>query len=65
MITPFVLDSGQQFRPPAPPPITSAAYAQALNQVKSLGQDSSTTRTADETHASTVLGRLTHLDRVE
>jgi membrane-associated phospholipid phosphatase len=47
-ITPFVLD-GQQFRPAPPPPITSAAYARALNQVKSLGQDSSTTRTADQT----------------
>jgi membrane-associated phospholipid phosphatase len=48
-ITPFVLDNGQQFRPAAPPPITSVAYANALNQVKSLGQDSSTTRTADQT----------------
>jgi membrane-associated phospholipid phosphatase len=48
-VTPFVLRSGQQFRPPAPPPITGAAYAGALNQIKSLGQDSSTTRTADET----------------
>ncbi len=48
-ITPFVLGSGQQFRPAPPPPITSAAYARALNEVKSLGQDSSTTRTADET----------------
>jgi membrane-associated phospholipid phosphatase len=48
-ITPFVLDSGQQFRPAPPPPITSAAYARALNQVKSLGQDSSTTRIADQT----------------
>jgi membrane-associated phospholipid phosphatase len=48
-ITPFVLDSGSQFRPPAPPPITGPAYARALNQVKSLGQDTSTTRTADET----------------
>jgi len=48
-ITPFVLDSGQQFRPAPPPPITSAAYASALNEVKSLGQDSSTTRTADQT----------------
>ena len=48
-ITPFVLHSGKQFRPAPPPPITSAAYARALNQVKSLGQDSSTTRTADET----------------
>jgi membrane-associated phospholipid phosphatase len=48
-ITPFVLRSGQQFRPPAPPPITGPAYAHALNQVKSLGQDTSTTRTADQT----------------
>jgi membrane-associated phospholipid phosphatase len=48
-VTPFVLRSGQQFRPPAPPPITGAKYARALNQVKSLGQNSSTTRTADET----------------
>jgi membrane-associated phospholipid phosphatase len=48
-ITPFVLDSGSQFRPPPPPPITGPAYARALNQVKSLGQDTSTTRTADET----------------
>ena len=48
-ITPFVLRSGQQFRPDPPPPITSAAYARALNQVKSLGQDSGTTRTPDQT----------------
>jgi membrane-associated phospholipid phosphatase len=48
-ITPFVLNSGQQFRPPAPPPITGPAYARALNQVESLGQDTSTTRTADQT----------------
>jgi membrane-associated phospholipid phosphatase len=48
-VTPFVLNSGSQFRPAPPPPVTSAAYAAALNQVKSLGQNSSTTRTADET----------------
>jgi len=48
-ITPFVLRSGRQFRPAPPPAITSVAYARALNQVKSLGQDSSTTRTADQT----------------
>jgi len=48
-ITPFVLHNGQQFRPAPPPPITSAAYANALNEVKSLGQDTSTTRTADQT----------------
>src|SRR6266487_3222510 len=48
-ITPFVLHDGQQFRPAPPPRITSVAYANALNEVKSLGQDSSTTRTPDET----------------
>jgi membrane-associated phospholipid phosphatase len=48
-ITPFALRSGSQFPPPAPPPITGGAYASALNQVKSLGQDTSTTRTPDQT----------------
>jgi membrane-associated phospholipid phosphatase len=48
-ITPFLLISGDQFRPPAPPPVSSPAYASALNQVKSLGQDISTSRTADQT----------------
>ena len=51
-ITPFVPGNGQQFRPGPPPPVTSAAYAKALNEVKSLGQDASTTRTADQTAAA-------------
>ena len=48
-VTPFVLKSGSQFRPEPPPALTSAAYAQAFNEVKSLGQNTSTTRTADQT----------------
>jgi hypothetical protein len=48
-VKPFVIDSASQFRPDAPPAVTSAAYANALNEVKSLGQNTSTTRTADET----------------
>ncbi|WP_269858356.1 vanadium-dependent haloperoxidase [Streptomyces sp. RPT161] len=48
-VKPFVLASGSQFRPAAPPPVSSAAYATALNQVKSLGRDTSTTRTPDQT----------------
>jgi len=48
-VRPFVLATGSQFRPAAPPAVTSAAYADALNEVKSLGQNTSTTRTADET----------------
>lgn len=48
-VTPFVLNNDEQLRPIPPPPLSSDAYAAALNEVKSLGQDSSTTRTADET----------------
>jgi len=48
-VTPFVLRIGAQFRPAPPPALSSAAYAQAINEVKSLGQDGSTTRTAEQT----------------
>jgi membrane-associated phospholipid phosphatase len=47
--TPFVLVKAAQFRPDPPPALTSQSYSQALNEVKSLGQNSSTTRTADQT----------------
>jgi len=47
--TPFVLVKADQFRPDPPPALNSAAYAQAINEVKSLGQNSSKTRTADQT----------------
>jgi hypothetical protein len=50
-VTPFVLGEPQQFRPAAPPVATSAGYAAALEEVRSLGRASSTTRTADETVA--------------
>ncbi|MEK6441838.1 vanadium-dependent haloperoxidase [Pseudonocardia sp. T1-2H] len=50
-VTPFLLDNANQFSPAAPPPVSSAAYATALNEVKDLGRDSSTTRTPDETVA--------------
>jgi hypothetical protein len=48
-VTPFVLESGNQFRPAAPPALTSPEYATALNEVQSLGSATSTTRTADQT----------------
>jgi membrane-associated phospholipid phosphatase len=48
-ITPWVLETGNQFRPPAPPPLTSPDWAAAINQVQSLGQNSSTSRTPDQT----------------
>ena len=55
-ITPFVLKRGSQFRPLPPPPVTSAAYARALAVVQGLGQDTSTTRTADQTAAGLFWG---------
>jgi hypothetical protein len=48
-VTPFVLESASQFRPAPPPSLTSAGYAAAFNEVKSLGELNSATRTADET----------------
>ncbi len=48
-VTPWVLDTGDQFRPPPPPALTSPAWAAAINQVQGLGEDISTTRTPDET----------------
>ena len=51
---PFALESSSQFRVPPPPAMTSQAYLDAYNEVKSLGGDGVTTptaRTADQTHA--------------
>jgi hypothetical protein len=48
-VTPFVLDRADQFRPAPPPPLTSKAYADALDEVESLGSATSTTRTAEQT----------------
>jgi len=51
-VIPFGIASGTQFRPSPPPPLTSAAYAADLNEVKELGSASSTIRTADQTHVA-------------
>jgi PAP2 superfamily len=48
-VRPFVLESGDQFRPAPPPALTSDAYATAVNEVQSLGSATSTTRTAEQT----------------
>ena len=44
--TPFVVQSGSQFRAPAPPAMTSADYTAAYNEVQSLGGDGVHTPTA-------------------
>ena len=48
-VQPWVMTSGSQFRPIAPPPLNSVAYATALNEVKSIGSATSSTRTNDQT----------------
>ncbi|MGE7438747.1 vanadium-dependent haloperoxidase [Kitasatospora sp. NPDC001175] len=50
-VKPFVLTSGSQFRPAAPPAVSTSEYATALAEVKSLGSKTSTTRTPDQTAA--------------
>ncbi|HEY2657399.1 MAG TPA: vanadium-dependent haloperoxidase [Solirubrobacteraceae bacterium] len=55
-VRPFVLRNASQFRPPAPPALTSPRYAEDFNEVKSLGELNSTTRTADETAIGTFWG---------
>src|SRR5580700_1676770 len=47
-VTPFALESANQFRPGPPPALTSDTYSDAFNQVKSLGIANSATATADE-----------------
>ncbi|WP_164103004.1 dockerin type I domain-containing protein [Candidatus Laterigemmans baculatus] len=48
-LTPFVIPSGDAFRPPAPPELASAEYAAAVDEVMRLGRLGSTERTADQT----------------
>ena len=48
-VMPFGITSGTQFKPDAPPAMTSAVYAADLNEVKELGSVNSLTRTADQT----------------
>src|SRR3984893_2110617 len=47
-VTPFALESANQFRPGGPPALTTDRYSDAFDQVKSLGIANSTTATADE-----------------
>ncbi|MEG3984976.1 chemotaxis protein CheB [Microcoleus sp. D3_18a_C4] len=48
-VTPFAMTSGSQFRPPGPPALEGAKYAEELNYVKEIGKSDSLTRTPDQT----------------
>jgi membrane-associated phospholipid phosphatase len=47
-VTPFTLEAANQFRPGPPPELTSDTYAEAFNEVKSLGVENSTAAAADQ-----------------
>lgn len=49
-VTPFTMRSRDQFPVPRPPLLTSHAYRRVFDEVKSVGRDTSTTRTDDQTH---------------
>jgi hypothetical protein len=53
-VTPFTLESIQDFRFPGPPALTSARYAQDFNEVKAVGAKHSTLRTAEQTAIATL-----------
>ena len=48
-VNPFLLNSGAQFRPDAPPTLNSAEYLADYNEVKEIGSLTSATRTGDQT----------------
>jgi hypothetical protein len=48
-VTPWILERGSQFRPEAPPQLTSSEWARDYNQIKDLGGKHSTLRTAEQT----------------
>ena len=48
-VTPWVIESGSQFRPDAPPSLDSGRYARDYNEIKAIGSLTSTTRTAEQT----------------
>src|ERR1700720_1920169 len=51
-VRPFIVPSAEMLRTDGPNALTSAAYAEDLNEVKEVGSLYSTTRTADQTDAA-------------
>ena len=49
-VTPFTIESRAQFSLAPPPALTARDYQRVFDEVKSIGQDTSATRTADQTH---------------
>jgi hypothetical protein len=49
LLKPFAMHSPSQFRAPGPPALTSAAFAQDFNEVKSYGAHDGSARTVEQT----------------
>jgi len=47
-VTPFVLRSASQFRPDAPPALTSTLYAKDYNEIKQIGVSTGSTRSTEQ-----------------
>ncbi len=52
-VTPWVLRSGSQFRPEAPPALDGEQYAKDYNEIKEIGSSNSSTRTFEQTRIAT------------
>src|SRR5206468_11602235 len=48
-VTPFAISSADALVPAGPPDLTSVEYADAVNEVESLGRATGSSRTADQT----------------
>ena len=48
-MTPFVLPSADRFLPPPPPALSSPRWVADFNEIKAMGQDTSTLRTPEQT----------------
>ena len=49
-VTPFVLRSASQFRPDAPPDLTSEQYAKDYNEIKQIGVATGSTRSTEQSN---------------
>ncbi|HTD21414.1 MAG TPA: vanadium-dependent haloperoxidase [Terriglobales bacterium] len=48
-VTPWAMERGSQFRPEAPPQLTSPEWASDYNEIKGVGRKKSTLRTSEQT----------------
>jgi MYXO-CTERM domain-containing protein len=60
-VTPFALSAVDQFRPDAPPEVTSAAYAVAFTEVKFYGKKTGSLRTTEQTNIATFWAQQTQI----